>query len=44
MSVLLDDQCNIICNPDGGFNGGGNGKCIDFSKNRTEGKLKWKDE
>ena len=44
MSVLLDDQCNIICHPDGGFNGGGDGKCIDFSKNRTEGKLIWKDE
>lgn len=42
-SVLLDDQCNTICLPDGGFTGRGDGKCTDFFDKRTDGKLIWED-
>ena len=44
MSVLFDSDCNIICNPDGGFHGGGDGTCLDFSSLRTNGTLIWKDD
>lgn len=43
-SQLLDANCNLICNPDGGFTGKGDGKCADFFTERTEGKLLWKDD
>lgn len=43
-SVLLDENCNRICSPDGGFGGSGDGKCSDFSKTRTDGELIWKDD
>ena len=43
-SMLVDENCNFICSPDGGFSGVGDGKCTDFFKNRTNGKLIWKDE
>lgn len=33
----------IICHPDGGLTGRGDGKCADFSKNRTEERLVWQD-
>ncbi len=42
-SQLLDDQCNTICLPDGGFAGSGDGKCSDFFEKRTEEKLIWED-
>lgn len=43
-SVLLDEDCNRICAPDGGFVGQGDGKCDDFFKERKGGELVWKDD
>ncbi len=43
-SILVDENCNVICHPDGGFTGGGDGRCNDFFSTRTDGKLIWKDE
>ena len=39
---LYDKKCNIICHPDGGITGKGDGKCLDFS--RKNEKLIWKDD
>jgi hypothetical protein len=33
----------VICNPDGGITGKGDGKCPDFEKNKTNEKLVWQD-
>jgi hypothetical protein len=43
-SSLYDADCNLICQPDGGFSGKGDGKCLDFVEKRTKGKLIWKDK
>jgi hypothetical protein len=43
-SQLFDSNCNLICNPDGGFSGKGDGKCPDFFANRKNEKLVWKDD
>ncbi|MFN8348030.1 MAG: hypothetical protein U0X91_23725 [Spirosomataceae bacterium] len=43
-SILYDDKCNLICSPDGGFSGTGDGKCPDFFKNRKDQKLIWSDD
>lgn len=43
-SQLYDENCNLICSPDGGFTGKGDGKCKDFFIARTEGKRIWKDD
>lgn len=42
-SLLIDENCNIICHPDGGLTGNGDGKCTDFFANRTGEVLIWKD-
>ena len=42
-SILYDENCNILCHPDGGFVGNGDGKCSDFFKKRTNEKLIWED-
>lgn len=42
-SSLFDKNGKIICAPDGGFSGGGDGKCPDFFDERTNEKLIWKD-
>ncbi|WP_461067746.1 DUF6970 domain-containing protein [Spirosoma horti] len=42
-SILLDEQCNTVCSPDGGISGRGDGKCADFFASRTEEKLIWED-
>lgn len=42
-SILYDVEGNILCAPDGGFTGQGDGKCPDFFKNRKDEKLIWKD-
>lgn len=30
-SELYDKECNLICNPDGGYTGGGSGDCPDYT-------------
>ncbi len=42
-STLYDSKCNIICHPDGGIAGGGDGKCTDFFATRKNEKLIWQD-
>lgn len=42
-SQLFDSDCNLICNPDGGFTGRGDGHCADFFATRTDEKLLWED-
>lgn len=43
-SSLYDSNCNLICSPDGGFTGKGDGKCADFAQTATKEKLIWKDD
>jgi hypothetical protein len=42
-STLLNSQGNVLCAPDGGFIGGGDGKCPDFFETRTNEQLVWQD-
>ncbi|MPR34268.1 hypothetical protein GBK04_13105 [Cytophagaceae bacterium SJW1-29] len=42
-SILMDGECNIICSPDGGISGTGDGKCPDFFTSRSNEKLIWED-
>lgn len=43
-SQLFDENCEKICEPDGGFTGKGNGACPDFFTARTGEKLLWEDK
>ncbi|MCF0055011.1 DUF6970 domain-containing protein [Dyadobacter sp. CY356] len=43
-SELLDENCNLLCSPDGGITGGGDGRCPDFRKNISNEKLVWSDD
>lgn len=40
-SDLISKNCSFICSPDGGFTGGGDGKCIDFFDSATDRVLVW---
>jgi hypothetical protein len=42
-SQLLDAGGKVICAPDGGFTGQGDGRCPDFLEKRTNEELIWKD-
>lgn len=42
-SELYTENCNLLCLPDGGRTGEGDGKCTDFFKTRTEPLLVWED-
>lgn len=42
-STLYDANGNVICAPDGGFFGTGDGRCPDFFTDRTNEKLVWND-
>lgn len=42
-SKLYNSKCNLICSPDGGITGNGDGNCNDFNLTKTEEKLIWKD-
>ncbi len=33
---LFDSNCNLICAPDGGFTGHGDGKCSDFENKKNQ--------
>jgi hypothetical protein len=43
MSSLYDINGNLICHPDGGIAGAGDGKCHDFLKDRADGRRLWMD-
>jgi hypothetical protein len=40
-NYLLDGECNIICAPDGGFSGAGDGQCPDYYQYLTSKQLIW---
>lgn len=42
-SYLYDENGNIICCPDGGFTGRGDGRCPDFFSERTKETVIWID-
>lgn len=42
-SELYDENCTLLCLPDGGITGQGNGKCANFFIERTNEKLIWED-
>ncbi|MFN8310063.1 MAG: hypothetical protein U0T73_08875 [Chitinophagales bacterium] len=42
-SELYDDQCNLLCHPDGGFTGKGDGTCTDFATAATGKTEVWTD-
>lgn len=42
-NYLYDANCNIVCAPDGGITGGGNGECPNF-KGKAKKTLIWQDE
>jgi hypothetical protein len=42
-STLYDANGNVLCAPDGGLTGRGDGKCADFEAKRTGEKLIWQD-
>jgi len=42
-SKLYDTSGNLICAPDGGFIGKGDGRCPDFISLRTDETLLWQD-
>jgi hypothetical protein len=43
MTELYNDQCELICHPDGGITGTGDGKCPDFTQGTLQKTLIWKD-
>jgi hypothetical protein len=42
-SMLYDASGSVICAPDGGFTGKGDGKCPDFFTERSNEQLIWQD-
>ena len=40
-SHLYDAKGNLICQPDGGFTGNGDGKCPEFLRERSHGEMLW---
>ncbi|MBL4658687.1 MAG: hypothetical protein JKX73_11845 [Flavobacteriales bacterium] len=36
-------ECEVICHPDGGITGKGDGKCTDFHSTASDKKLVWQD-
>jgi len=40
---LYDRDGNVICGPDGGLTGEGDGRCRDFFSDRSEERLVWAD-
>ena len=43
-SVLLNEKGEVLCSPDGGLTGSGDGRCPDFFQKRNNGKLVWSAE
>lgn len=44
MSELYTADCELICRPEGGIIGRGDGRCPDFLEERSEEEIIWKDE
>jgi hypothetical protein len=42
-STLYDATGAVICSPDGGFSGRGDGRCADFFTERTNERSVWRD-
>jgi hypothetical protein len=42
-SQVFDTKGNLLCQPDGGITGKGDGKCRYFEKRKTNEKLVWQD-
>ena len=42
-SDVLDTKGKLICHPDGGITGKGDGQCPDFEKRKSNEKLVWQD-
>ena len=42
-SELYDSNCTLICHPDGGITGRGDGRCTDFFDLRKDEQLIWED-
>ena len=42
-SSLFDANCTLICHPDGGITGRGDGNCPDFGTAAMDKKLLWQD-
>jgi hypothetical protein len=42
-SVLYDAQGKVLCHPEGGITGKGDGKCANFDKRKTNEQLVWQD-
>lgn len=42
-SMLYDGDGNVLCSPDGGITGRGDGRCADFSTQRSNGVAIWTD-
>ena len=40
---LYDERGTVICHPDGGITGGGDGRCADFATARSEEEVVWED-
>ena len=43
-SQLYDANGKVVCAPDGGITGDGDGRCPDFFKERTKERLIWQDQ
>ena len=43
-NVVVDESCNYVCAPSGGYTGKGDMKCADFNATATKVKLVWKDD
>jgi hypothetical protein len=44
MGEVLDENCNLICHPDGGITGSGDDICPDFFTTRSNELLLWQDD
>jgi hypothetical protein len=42
-STLYDAHGTVICSPDGGYTGRGDGRCADFAAKRSDEVLVWSD-
>lgn len=42
-SDLYDEAGALLCHPDGGITGGGDGRCADFFSSRRDEELIWQD-